>query len=77
MRQHKLLYCSSPDRGLQHLLFMWEDIKEAYPDAELHIAYGCKVFDEIAKNSQERLEWKNNMLKAYSTRRYNRPWEIK
>jgi len=41
---------------------MWEDIKKAYPDAELHIAYGWKVFDEIAKNSPEQKEWKKNMI---------------
>lgn len=62
MRQHNLLYCSSPDRGLQHLLFMWEDIKKSYPDAELHIAYGWKVFDELARDNQERQEWKKNMM---------------
>ena len=62
MRQHSLLYCSSPDRGLQHLLFMWEDIRKTYPDATLHVAYGWKVFDKITGQSQERQEWKKNML---------------
>jgi len=40
---------------------MWEDIKKAYPDAELHVAYGWKVFDKITGSSKERQDWKKNI----------------
>lgn len=58
MRHHKLCYLSSPDRGLDVLLDMWPKIKSKYPDAELHIAYGWKVFDMIFTNNPERKAWK-------------------
>ena len=38
-RQPHVLWCSSPDRGLHHLLGMWSAIKEQVPEAELHIYY--------------------------------------
>lgn len=58
MRQHKLLYSSSYDRGLDVLLYLWSDIKRIYPDAELHIAYGWDLFMAVAHNNPERMEWK-------------------
>lgn len=61
MRNHKLLYASSYDRGLQYLLFMWEDIKKQFPDAELHVAYGWDTFLKIAGNNPERMKWKAQM----------------
>jgi len=38
-RKPYVLWCSSPDRGLDHLLRMWPKIQEAVPKAELHIYY--------------------------------------
>lgn len=61
MRQHKLGYYSSYDRGLEYLLFIWADIKKAVPDAELHICYGWKTFDALTMNNPERREWKSQM----------------
>ena len=60
-KQHTLLYASSYDRGLQYLLFMFPDIKKSYPDAELYIAYGWDLFDIVAHNNKERMEWKKHM----------------
>lgn len=57
-KQHKLFWGSSYDRGLDVLLFMWPDIKEKYPDAELHIAYGWELFDVFARTNPERKQWK-------------------
>lgn len=62
-RQHKLFYGSSYDRGLQHLLKMWPQIKEAYPDAELHVCYGWNMFDKAYANNPERMAWKDRMNK--------------
>lgn len=38
--KNRLIYPSSPDRGLKLLLENWFRIKEKVPDAELHISYG-------------------------------------
>ena len=62
MRQHKLWYQSSYDRGLEHLLFVWSDIRRAIPDATLDIAYGWDIFDSIFRDNPERQEWKKNMI---------------
>lgn len=62
-RQHKIFWGSSYDRGLDYLLFMWPDIKEKYPDAELHITYGWDLFDALRGGNPERLQWKENVVK--------------
>lgn len=35
----RVIYCSSPDRGLDHLMSVWHEIKAAVPHATLHIFY--------------------------------------
>lgn len=62
MRNHKLIYASSPDRGLDVLLNMWPDIKAKFPDATLDVAYGWKVFDMVAANNPERMAWKEKIM---------------
>lgn len=61
MRQHKLLWCSSYDRGLQHLLKLWPFILEKYPDATLDIAYGWNLFLTGYQDNPERMAWKDRM----------------
>lgn len=61
MKQHKIFWGSSYDRGLDILLFMWSDIKEKYPDAELHICYGWNLFDTANSTNPERMKWKKNV----------------
>ncbi len=36
---HRVIWCSSPDRGLHHLLGMWPLVRARVPDAELKIFY--------------------------------------
>jgi len=62
MKRHKLIYTSSPDRGLDIALFMWPEIKKAYPDATLDVYYGFDVFDKVAINNPERQEWKRGVM---------------
>ena len=69
MRQHKLLYCSSYDRGLIHLLKMWDKIIEKYPDATLDIAYGWDLFDKGYSNNPERMAWKDRVNKLMEQKR--------
>jgi glycosyltransferase involved in cell wall biosynthesis len=61
IRQHKLFYGSSYDRGLEHLLDMWPSIKKDVPDAELHVCYGWETFDSFYNDNPERLAWKARM----------------
>ena len=64
MRNNKrVIHTSSPDRGLEHLLKMWPDVKKEVPDAELHIAYGFQIFDRIYHDNPGSMMWKANMLK--------------
>jgi len=35
----RVVYTSSPDRGLHHLLRIWPRVKQQAPDAELHVYY--------------------------------------
>ena len=44
----RIVWCSSPDRGLHHLLRMWPRIREQVPEATLHIFY------EFEKNFEGR-----------------------
>lgn len=61
-RKHKLFYGSSYDRGLDILLYIWSNIREEFPDAELHVCYGWDLFDVAAANNPERQKWKEMML---------------
>lgn len=61
-KQHKLFYGSSYDRALDTLLFMWPEVLEKYPDAELQIAYGWDMFDKVAAGNPERQQWKQSVL---------------
>lgn len=46
----RVIYSSSPDRGLDVILEgIWPKVVEAVPDAELHIYYGWKSFDATTK----------------------------
>jgi len=56
-RQPHIIWASSPDRGLHHLLRMWPSIIEQVPDAHLHIYYDmdkwlATVADIAAKGYQ-------------------------
>lgn len=66
MQHHKLFWGSSYDRGLDILLLMWADIKKAYPDATLDIAYGWDLFDKAAASNKERQEWKRDVQELMS-----------
>lgn len=61
MKQHTLFWGSSYDRGLQHLLLMWPEILEKYPDAQLHICYGWDLFMIAHHHNPERMQWKKTV----------------
>ncbi len=57
----RIIYTSSYDRGLQHLLEMWPDIRKEVPDAELHIFYGWQLFEQFYKDNPASMKWKEKM----------------
>ena len=58
----RVIYTSSYDRGLEHLLKMWPDVKKEVSEAELHIFYGWQLFDRFYQNNPSSMQWKNKML---------------
>jgi glycosyltransferase involved in cell wall biosynthesis len=42
-------YSSSPDRGLNHLLKMWPDIRSEFPNSVLHVCYGIEHWANTQK----------------------------
>lgn len=58
---YRCLYTSSYDRGLEHLLKMWPDVKKAVPEAELHIYYGWQLFDQFYKGNPGGMAWKSKI----------------
>lgn len=60
---HLIVYGSSYDRGLEHLLKMWPDIKKNVPDAKLRIFYGWNLFDIGYADNPERKAWKEKINK--------------
>ncbi len=61
---HKVVYFSSPDRGLKPLLMMWRDIVQQVKDAELHIYYGWENIDKAIQRGDPKLaEQKAEIMK--------------
>lgn len=46
---HRVIYSSSPDRGLHHLLLMWDDIISDVNDAHLDVFYDIERWIENTK----------------------------
>lgn len=61
MKSHKLFYGSSYDRGLEHLLKMWDEIITVVPGATLDICYGWDLFLRAYQNNPERMAWMDKM----------------
>lgn len=58
---HRMIYTSSYDRGLQHTLEMWPEIIRDVADAELHIFYGWKLFNDFYKGNPASMKWMEKM----------------
>jgi glycosyltransferase involved in cell wall biosynthesis len=59
---HRMIYTSSYDRGIQHLLLRWDEIRKEFPDAELHIFYGWDIYDNMAKKGFRTWDFKEKMV---------------
>ena len=60
---HAMIYGSSYDRGVEHILKMWLDVRKAVPDATLTIFYGWNLFDIGYRDNPERMAWKEKINK--------------
>lgn len=51
--QRRVVYASSPDRGLHHLLSIWPEIRQQVPDAELKIFYRLGPWLDRVRNNPD------------------------
>lgn len=63
---HRVIYTSSYDRGLEHLLDVWPFILAEFPDAKLDIFYGWGTYDKLRTKETQR-QWKSRMIDLMST----------
>lgn len=57
---HRLIWASSPDRGLKELLWIFERAKEQVPQLELKIYYGMDNIAKICGGDRKKLPWKRS-----------------
>jgi tetratricopeptide (TPR) repeat protein len=57
----RIIYSSAPNRGLEHILDWWPDIRKAVPDAELHVFYGWETFEKVEKDNPQAMAWMQTM----------------
>lgn len=58
----KIIYASSPDRGLENLLEVLVEVKKTIPDIESVWAYGWDNFDALRGHDPSALKWKAEMI---------------
>ena len=58
----RAIYTSSYDRGLQHLLEIWPDVRKEVPDAQLDIYYGWDTYDKMMATGARPASFKNAMV---------------
>ena len=63
MKNLKLFYSSSYDRGLEILLDLWPRIIKRYPKATLDICYGWDLFIAGYRDNPERMAWMEKINK--------------
>jgi glycosyltransferase involved in cell wall biosynthesis len=52
---HRAVYCSSPDRGLHHVLSLWPAVRAQVPDAELHVFYSLTPWLARAREAPDQV----------------------
>jgi glycosyltransferase involved in cell wall biosynthesis/2-polyprenyl-3-methyl-5-hydroxy-6-metoxy-1,4-benzoquinol methylase len=60
---HKVVYSSSPDRGLECLLDVWPKIRERVSDATLDVFYGFSNWEKVATGNPGQLALIENLKK--------------
>lgn len=59
---HRLVYASSPDRGLEFLLDHWAEVRQEAQEAELHVWHDWWLFDSLTANTEDSRAWKARMV---------------
>lgn len=49
-KRKRLIYSSTPYRGLEYIPFYYPELKKAHPDLELHIFSGYEIYDQTNPN---------------------------
>lgn len=57
----RIIYTSSYDRGIEHLLQEWGNIRKEVPDAELHLFYGWDTYLKMMKQGRRPKEFYDHM----------------
>lgn len=57
---HRLIWASSPDRGLQEMLWIFERAREQVPQLELKIYYGMDNINKICRGDRKKHPWKKS-----------------
>lgn len=71
----RVAYCSSPDRGLHHLLSFWPAVRAKVPDAELKIFYRVQPWLERAINGTDEVGRRARFV-AEALRRLRDGWGV-
>lgn len=58
----RIIYTSSYDRGIEHLLKMWPEILKEVPEAELHLFYGWNTYDEMVARGARDGKFKSMLM---------------
>jgi glycosyltransferase involved in cell wall biosynthesis len=62
-KNQRLIYSSSPDRGLDILLKIFPKIRERCPDATLDVFHGWAGFDRTARRNHEQRAFRERLIK--------------
>lgn len=62
--QYKVIYASSPERGLETLLDVWSEIEDVVPQASLDIYYDWTAFKDGLPNDYTRIKEKMDRLRG-------------
>lgn len=58
----RCIYTSSYDRGLEHLLDIWQDVRKECQEAELHIFYGWNTYDKMVAMGYRTTDFKDKLV---------------
>lgn len=61
---HRVVWCSSPDRGLHHLLAVWPSVRQRVPSAELRIFYRLAPWIEMARDLPDEVGHRARYIEA-------------
>ena len=61
----RFIYSSSPDRGLDTLLYLWQFIRREFPQATLHVLYGFNNWNKAIdqRNNEQEKKWRDQIMK--------------